>query len=139
LTPEPSRAPRRTRPALPTDDPAPTGGRDNPNGTPPGRLLGGGLEIEGWCFHRDLPGCDLTVTHFHGHRLRGQHQKAPSTARLVEVAEELSVLAQQVSEVLNSCAHAATLAFAFVDDDGPGAPLTICAGCVREGAGRVGP
>lgn len=119
--------------------PAALGGRDDSNGTPPGKLLGGGLEIDGWCFHRDLPGCDLRVTHFHGHRLGGQHQKVPSAARLVEVAEELDVIAQQASDVINLCQHEATLAFAFVDDDGPGAPLTTCAGCVREGAGRVGP
>jgi len=123
----------------PRNHSAPIGGRDDSNGTPPGRLLGGGLEIGGWCFHRDLPGCDLTVTHFHGHRRGGQHQRAPSAARLVEVAEELDVFAQQVSNVLNPCEHAATLAFAFVDDDGPGVPLTICAGCIRERAPGVGP
>jgi hypothetical protein len=124
----------------PRNHSAATGGRDDSNGTPPGRLLGGGLELDGWCFHRDLPGCDLTVTHFHGHRFGRKHQATPSTARLVEVAEELDVLAQQASDVLNPCEHAATLAFAFVDDDGAGAPLTICASCTREspGPGRGG-
>jgi len=121
------------RPRLPGDRSTTVGSRDDPNGAPPGRLLGGGLELDGWCFHRDLPGCDLTHTHFHGHRLGRKHQATPSTARLVEVAKELDVLAQQASDVLNLCQHEATLAFAFVDEDGPGAPLTICAGCLRDG------
>jgi len=119
---------------LSTDDQTTGRGRDNPNRAPPHRRLGGSLRLFGWCFHANLPGCDLAVTHFHGHRDGSRHQKIPSAAELVEVAEELDVLAQQASDVLNPCEHEATLTFAFIDNDGPGVPLTICVGCVQEGA-----
>lgn len=120
-------------------DSATVGSPNYSNGASPGRLLGGGLERDGWCFHYDVPGCDLTVTHFHGHRRGGEHQKVPSAARLVEVAEELNVLPQQVDGVLNPYEDEPTLAFAFINDDGSGVPRTVCTGRVRERARGPGP